>query len=647
MRSKPALSNKLAALLVMLVMLACNVPSSVINTLAPGGTWYVDKTGNDGNDCLSATSACLTITAAVSKVLTGGVIQVGSGTFEEISASVPETGLYIHNKVLTLQGVATSGVPETILSGARARTAVVVQGSAILIFQDLIIQDGGGSAGIGLKIEGSSGSTAGVSLTNIIIRSNAQDGLLITGRAPVTLDDVQVLTNGRFGLYNSSTHLTIKNSIFSGNTHGAIHNYIGGKMVISDTAISDNGSIEGAIENQGDMKIERSAISGTLGRFGYPDLGGAGIYSRGSLTMVNTTVAANSGVGIEMAGGDLNMNYSTVAENGASGLKLTYGSIVMYNSIIENNASKDCDAVWTSPVRVAALWSDNLSDGTCGGDPYPSPDPYLGPLADNGGPTQTMALTWGSPAINRTGGPGVDPDTDQRGFPRPGLDDGGTADKGAYEFDRSSAVLPLVIATVETTTIETANEAQSGGATGVVPLYTDTPAPKAPITLIFTKNAFCRKGPGALYRDVSGFKQGDTAQVDGRNEDDPRWWWVQIPNSTEHCWVSYVTVVPNDLAEGLPTQTVSLELPEIPSNFVISDRVCLKNEFSIKLAWTTSNGAEGYSLYRNGEQIATFKANRTVYQENLPVNQSYYYELEAFNDNGFSERLAVEDSGVC
>ena len=53
-------------------------------------------------------------------------------------------------------------------------------------------------------------------------------------------------------------------------------------------------------------------------------------------------------------------------------------------------------------------------------------DPMLGPLAFNGGPTQTFALLAGSPAINtgQTGAPG-----DQRGYPRIGM-----TDIGAFEF---------------------------------------------------------------------------------------------------------------------------------------------------------------------------------------------------------------------
>jgi hypothetical protein len=53
-------------------------------------------------------------------------------------------------------------------------------------------------------------------------------------------------------------------------------------------------------------------------------------------------------------------------------------------------------------------------------------DPLLGPLADNGGPTQTMALLAGSPAINAGNGC---PPLDQRGAIRIG-----NCDIGAYEY---------------------------------------------------------------------------------------------------------------------------------------------------------------------------------------------------------------------
>jgi hypothetical protein len=69
------------------------------------------------------------------------------------------------------------------------------------------------------------------------------------------------------------------------------------------------------------------------------------------------------------------------------------------------------------------------------GDTFP--DPKLGPLADNGGPTLTMALLPGSPAID-AGDTSLAPTTDQRDFPRPA---GLAADIGAYEY---GSVMPTV-----------------------------------------------------------------------------------------------------------------------------------------------------------------------------------------------------------
>ena len=57
-------------------------------------------------------------------------------------------------------------------------------------------------------------------------------------------------------------------------------------------------------------------------------------------------------------------------------------------------------------------------------------------------------------------------------------------------------------------------------------------------TFTFLKNAFCRKGPGLAYVDVNAFPELQSVQIDGRNQDEPRWWWVLIPGSSEHCWVS-------------------------------------------------------------------------------------------------------------
>jgi predicted outer membrane repeat protein len=75
------------------------------------------------------------------------------------------------------------------------------------------------------------------------------------------------------------------------------------------------------------------------------------------------------------------------------------------------------------------------SNTPAGGDTFT--DPELGPLADNGGPTLTMALLPGSPAID-AGDTSLAPATDQRTFPRPA---GSAADIGAFEY---GSVMPTI-----------------------------------------------------------------------------------------------------------------------------------------------------------------------------------------------------------
>ena len=77
------------------------------------------------------------------------------------------------------------------------------------------------------------------------------------------------------------------------------------------------------------------------------------------------------------------------------------------------------------------------SDGSCfdsGGSDLPHTKPQLSVLRDNGGPTQTMVLKPGSPAIDAgddaVTGPPDNLTTDQRGLPRLS---GAHVDIGAYE----------------------------------------------------------------------------------------------------------------------------------------------------------------------------------------------------------------------
>jgi hypothetical protein len=75
---------------------------------------------------------------------------------------------------------------------------------------------------------------------------------------------------------------------------------------------------------------------------------------------------------------------------------------------------------------------NGVNGNLVGGNGNPVINADLGPLQNNGGPTQTMALLAGSPAIGQADNSKA-PTTDQRGVMR--LDEAGeTTDIGAFEL---------------------------------------------------------------------------------------------------------------------------------------------------------------------------------------------------------------------
>jgi hypothetical protein len=169
--------------------------------------------------------------------------------------------------------------------------------------------------------------------------------------------------------------------------------------------------------------IENSAIHGNHATGGY----GAIVVSR--LTLVNSTVSGNgtpdaTSGGVVQAPNGVAITNSTVAYNASGGLAGSR-SIVLRNAILSNNAGRNCLGGATAITHEGRNLSD---DDTCGGPTaIVIADPKLQPLADNGGPTRTHAVTVGSPVINA--GLSCSVPADQRYAPRDA-----ECDLGAFEF---------------------------------------------------------------------------------------------------------------------------------------------------------------------------------------------------------------------
>jgi predicted outer membrane repeat protein len=258
------------------------------------------------------------------------------------------------------------------------------------------------------------------------------------------------------GLYNGGT-LTVTNSTFSGNAAsfggGGIGN-VNSTLTVSNCTLSDNSAPDGGgIYNDdvigGMLTITSSTLSGNAANLG------GGIFNYGTLTVTGSTLSGNSagtyGGGI-FSQGTLTVSNSTLSGNSAyygGGGLVAYDSPVLHNTLIAGNfrggTGTTPDDVYGNldPGGSYNLIGDGsgmtgLQNGVNGnlvGSASMPIDPLLGLLLDNGGPTQTMALEAGSPALN-AGDPGQLGVPDQRGVIR-----AGGVNIGAYQASASALVL--------------------------------------------------------------------------------------------------------------------------------------------------------------------------------------------------------------
>jgi PKD repeat protein len=155
-------------------------------------------------------------------------------------------------------------------------------------------------------------------------------------------------------------------------------------------------------------------------------------------TFFNNT-STNGAGGVTNQGGTLTMTNTTLSGNssGMYATKHTFGTValgtnILKNTIIANSTNgADCTSIDGAPISANGFNLD--SDGSCDGATT-SGFINLGPLQDNGGPTQTMALLSGSVAIDG-GDDAACASTDQRGIARP---QGNHCDVGAFEADNSA-----------------------------------------------------------------------------------------------------------------------------------------------------------------------------------------------------------------
>jgi CSLREA domain-containing protein len=310
----------------------------------------------------------------------------------------------------------------------------------------------------------------------------------------LAVSDSTFIGNSAMGggaISNAAPSLSIANSSFVGNLAtggGAILSRDGTALIVSDSLFSGNGAQGGgAIGSEGTVTVARSTFSGNISDAGggialvgdasalfvtdstFSDNSardGGGIATSTPATIQRSTFVGNeaeSGAGIVVVpGGEVTVSNSTFAGNTASegdgGGIDNRGTLTLKSSTLVGNSASTAGggidnegtATLANTIVAGSTHGGNCSGFDAAGTSNMADDPTcgpaftrvrlarlrLGPLADNGGPTETIALRHGSVAIDAgDNGAAQGLITDQRGQGYPRIV-GPRVDIGAFELQR-------------------------------------------------------------------------------------------------------------------------------------------------------------------------------------------------------------------
>jgi hypothetical protein len=391
--------------------------------------------------------------------------------------------LFVTNPVTISAPLDATGTPLVTLTRSSVSGTPafgIIHFSAPATVEGLAITNGNS----GLYLGGGILSGAALTITNSVISGNSSDstGGGIAGTAKITLQH-SILSgntagNSGGGIYGGAAveidYSTVKDNATTGAT-GSVNGGGGvfsrGSVSLTQTDILDNTSASeaGGIYSALGMSISNSTITGNIATSG----SGGGLYGNPAttgvtLSVTHSTIDANTaqGNGGGILGGVVSLENSTITANMASGTGGGVQAAMLisnYATIVQNqstgaggganfSSSAQVDATILSGNTSGSAVADDIegaaditgehdfigaSSANVPADTLSNCDLKLGPLADNGGPTQTIALGAGSCAIDAADTM-LSVATDQRGYPRPvGSGSPAAADIGAYEFGAS------------------------------------------------------------------------------------------------------------------------------------------------------------------------------------------------------------------
>lgn len=287
----------------------------------------------------------------------------------------------------------------------------------------------------------------------------SSDGGGIHNMGTLTVNDSVITGNATSGkgggIRNEGPLLSVNRSTISTNVAqygGGISNL--GSLIMTDSTVADNlAAYGGGIDNYSPVMATRCTISGNEAII---NGGGLDNLGTGNMTLDNCTLFGNTANG--SGGGMRNVGLLKLVNSTISGNTATTGNggglsestaavqpVTLQNTILASNTASTGPDIYASPgpatVTANNCFIGTLAGATITGSNNLTCNPMLGPLQNNGGLTQTMALQPGSLAIDAGSNAFVTATTDQAGHSRIVNN---RVDIGAYEFQPPATSTTLV-----------------------------------------------------------------------------------------------------------------------------------------------------------------------------------------------------------
>ncbi|HEY6333831.1 MAG TPA: right-handed parallel beta-helix repeat-containing protein [Blastocatellia bacterium] len=305
------------------------------------------------------------------------------------------------------QAIADSESGDTINFNVPLESNIVLTSGELVINSDLTISGPGANL---LNISGNNNSR----VFSLDSGTGSISGLTVSGgngsgSLDTTVGGGVLCSGGSFTI----TSCAVSNS--SAVSDGGGVAILGGSLAVNNCAVSGNscGGSGGGIANLG---FALTITNSTIFNNGAAATGG-GLFNSGTSSLTNCTISNNTG---QMGGG----------------ISVLFGSLTINNTIVAGNQSQEGGAEDINDAGFVP-GNNNLIQTTgavqlTGTGNITGMDPMLGPFEINGGPTPTMELGCGSPAIGEGSvGALTGIATDQRSAPRT-VD--GAVDIGAIEM---------------------------------------------------------------------------------------------------------------------------------------------------------------------------------------------------------------------